>query len=327
MVPVYFVVPAGLVLLDLAGPAEAFRIANKLRPGSFALHYCGPEPEVECGLAGLHLSRLAPLPASLPAQALVVVPGVVDAAFQLDRPPLRAVVDWLARCRAQGRFDLMSVCSGALLAAAAGLPAHRECTSHHHCLPGLARLEPTARIHDNRIFVEDDGIWTSAGVTAGIDLALYLVSRACGPRVRAARGQRRGARPGGLPAPRRHRPGHLALAGRPQPHAPRRAPGAGRHRAQSRGGLDAANPGGAGPYQRAPSQPPVCRARGLHAHGLPVPGAAGAGARTDPRDAAGPRTRGRARRIRLGPPYAAGLAPPRIGLAQRRPAPPDAAAP
>lgn len=89
MVPVYFVVPAGLVLLDLAGPAEAFRIANKLRPGSFALHYCGPEPEVECGLAGLHLSRLAPLPASLPAQALVVVPGVVDAAFQLDRPPLR----------------------------------------------------------------------------------------------------------------------------------------------------------------------------------------------------------------------------------------------
>ncbi|CFM59681.1 AraC family transcriptional regulator [Bordetella pertussis] len=98
MVPVYFVVPAGLVLLDLAGPAEAFRIANKLRPGSFALHYCGPEPEVECGLAGLHLSRLAPLPASLPAQALVVVPGVVDAAFQLDRPPLRAVVDWLARC-------------------------------------------------------------------------------------------------------------------------------------------------------------------------------------------------------------------------------------
>ncbi|AUL17193.1 GlxA family transcriptional regulator [Bordetella bronchiseptica] len=186
MVPVYFVVPAGLVLLDLAGPAEAFRIANKLRPGSFALHYCGPEPEVECGLAGLHLSRLAPLPASLPAQALVVVPGVVDAAFQLDRPPLRAVVDWLARCRAQGRFDLMSVCSGALLAAAAGLLAHRECTSHHHCLPGLARLEPTARIHDNRIFVEDDGIWTSAGVTAGIDLALYLVSRACGPRVASA---------------------------------------------------------------------------------------------------------------------------------------------
>ncbi|KDS77024.1 AraC family transcriptional regulator [Bordetella bronchiseptica KM22] len=101
MVPVYFVVPAGLVLLDLAGPAEAFRIANKLRPGSFALHYCGPEPEVECGLAGLHLSRLAPLPASLPAQALVVVPGVVDAAFQLDRPAAarRGGTGWRAAAR------------------------------------------------------------------------------------------------------------------------------------------------------------------------------------------------------------------------------------
>ena len=54
MIPVYFVLTRGLVLLDLAGPAEAFRVAERLCPGTFALHFCGPEAELECGLAGLH---------------------------------------------------------------------------------------------------------------------------------------------------------------------------------------------------------------------------------------------------------------------------------
>ena len=55
MVPVYFVVAPRIVLLDVAGPAEAFRAANKFAPGSFDVHYCGPEPDVESGLAGLRL--------------------------------------------------------------------------------------------------------------------------------------------------------------------------------------------------------------------------------------------------------------------------------
>ncbi len=184
--PVYFVVQEGIVLLDLAGPAEALRIANRFVPGRYQLHYCGPQEEVESGLQGLYLSRLAPLPERLPAHALVVVSGLVGSEYALDRPDRRALIDWLARRAPADGFDIMSVCAGALMLAAAGLLAGRDCTSHHSCLDALRALAPDARVLENRIFVESAGVWTSAGITAGIDLALYLVARDCGPRVASA---------------------------------------------------------------------------------------------------------------------------------------------
>lgn len=66
---------------------------------------------------------------------------------------------------------------------AAGLTRGRECTTHHGSLAQLAALDPSARILDNRIFVEDGALVSSAGITAGIDLALHMVSRHCGPRI------------------------------------------------------------------------------------------------------------------------------------------------
>ncbi|WP_459616887.1 GlxA family transcriptional regulator [Bordetella sp. 2513F-2] len=183
MTPVYFLVTHGIVLLDLAGPAEAFRSANKCVPGSYALHYCGPEAEVESGLSGLYLNRLQALPAQLPPDALVVVAGQVGAAPDWSAPATRAIVRWLAQRQPQDGFRVMSVCAGALVTAAAGLLRGRECTSHHACLDALRRAEPGARVLDNRIFVEDGPMLTSAGITAGIDLALHLVAQDCGPRV------------------------------------------------------------------------------------------------------------------------------------------------
>ncbi|OZI77520.1 GlxA family transcriptional regulator [Bordetella genomosp. 12] len=184
--PVYFVVLEDIVLLDLAGPAEALRIANRYVPGRYALHYCGPQRDVQSGLQGLYLSGLAPLPDSLPAHALVVISGLVGARYDLDRPDRRALIDWLARRAPADGFGLMSVCAGALMLAAAGLLAGRECTSHHSCLEALRALAPEARVLENRIFVESAGLWTSAGITAGIDLALHMVARDCGPRVASA---------------------------------------------------------------------------------------------------------------------------------------------
>ena len=158
MVPVYFVVAPRIVLLDVAGPAEAFRAANKFAPGSFDVHYCGPEPDVESGLAGLRLGGLEPLPDRLPANALVVLSGMVGASPDWLSPAVSRVVHWLARRQPADGFTLMSVCAGALVAASAGLLHGRECTSHHACLDALARLAPTARVHDNRIFVEDGNL-------------------------------------------------------------------------------------------------------------------------------------------------------------------------
>ncbi|CUR76759.1 GlxA family transcriptional regulator [Achromobacter xylosoxidans] len=183
MIPVYFVLPRGIVLLDVAGPAEAFRVANKLCPDAFAQHFCGPSTEVESGIPGLHLARIQPLPQKLPPEALVIVSGVVGKHIRLDEPEARVIIDWLAARHPVDGFTLMTVCAGALFAAAAGLTRQRECTTHHSCLAQLADMDPSARLHDNRIFVEDGNLVSSAGITAGIDLALHMVSRHCGPRV------------------------------------------------------------------------------------------------------------------------------------------------
>ena len=132
---------------------------------------------------GLHLARIKPLPARLPANALVIVSGVVGTPTRLDDAQARAIIDWLAARQPTDGFTLMTVCAGALFAAAAGLTHGRECTTHHGSLAQLAALDPSARILDNRIFVEDGALVSSAGITAGIDLALHMVSRHCGPRI------------------------------------------------------------------------------------------------------------------------------------------------
>ncbi|WP_241133493.1 GlxA family transcriptional regulator [Achromobacter insuavis] len=183
MIPVHFVLPRGIVLLDVAGPAEAFRVANKLCPDVFSQHFCGPSTEVESGIPGLHLARIQPLPEKLPPEALVIVSGVVGKHIRLDEPEARVIIDWLAARHPADGFTLMTVCAGALFAAAAGLTRQRDCTTHHSCLAQLADLDPSARLHDNRIFVEDGNLVSSAGITAGIDLALHMVARHCGPRV------------------------------------------------------------------------------------------------------------------------------------------------
>jgi len=90
------------------------------------------------------------------------------------------IVDWL-RTRLRPSHRLLSICSGALLAARAGLLDGRACTTHFSCLDELRALAPAARVMDNRLFVEDGNCWSSAGVTAGIDLLLHWLSRLAGP--------------------------------------------------------------------------------------------------------------------------------------------------
>jgi transcriptional regulator GlxA family with amidase domain len=182
MTPVYFLVTRSIVLLDLAGPAEVFRCANLFAPDSFETHFCGLASEMDTGVPGLVLSHLEPLPERLPPGALVITLGQVGDAPDWRDPSVQAVVHWLAERIPADGATLMSVCAGALLAAKAGLLCGRDCTTHHTCLAELAALEPEARVLDNRIFVEDGQVLTSAGITAGIDLALHMVARLCGPQ-------------------------------------------------------------------------------------------------------------------------------------------------
>jgi transcriptional regulator GlxA family with amidase domain len=191
-VNLWFLVLPDTLLLDLAGPAEAFRLANQHLarrglPPAFALHFISPEPETLSSV-GLPLGRLMPLPAELAPDSWVWLLGRPGDASKVIRPEPAwlSARDWLNRTlapllqTAPSPCRLLTVCSGALLAADAGLLAGREATTHHELLGDLARLAPGCRVQGNRVFVQDGPVWSSAGITAGIDLALHLVADVLG---------------------------------------------------------------------------------------------------------------------------------------------------
>jgi transcriptional regulator GlxA family with amidase domain len=180
---VLFVVLPGVVLLDLAGPADAFRNAAQHCPGCYRLRFVAPQPSLPAAV-GLTLGDLEPLPSRLAPNTTVVLTGIAAPHIEPRDPVTRAVIEWL---RGPGFTPalLMCVCAGSILAAHAGRLAGRQCTTHHEHLEELRRAEPRAEVLDNRIFVEDGPVFTSAGVTAGLDLALYVIGQQVGPQVAA----------------------------------------------------------------------------------------------------------------------------------------------
>lgn len=180
-IPVWFITLPGVMALDLTGPAETLKLARD----AFSLRYIGPDESVLMS-TDMVVSRIEPLPESLPDGSLLVLPGVSDSKVWFDTPQAMAVRNWLMRMQPAihaRKITLVCVCSGALLAAKAGLMKGVSCTTHHEVIARLKAAEPAALVKENRIFVEDRGIWTSAGITAGIDLCLHLVGHLCGSQV------------------------------------------------------------------------------------------------------------------------------------------------
>jgi transcriptional regulator GlxA family with amidase domain len=134
----------------------------------------------------LHLDKLEPLPQHIPDHSVIVVTGVTSKGLRLDSAPAITLVRWLKRAMENETVTLMCVCAGALLAAKAGVLKGRECTTHHQHIDDLMQMEPAATVHANRIFVEDGRVFTSAGVTAGLDLTLYVIGQQLGHQVVAA---------------------------------------------------------------------------------------------------------------------------------------------
>jgi transcriptional regulator GlxA family with amidase domain len=173
-------------LLDVAGPLQVFATAN-----DFAVHRGAPAPyDLDVfapGVVGVATSAglglmTKPLPRdSRPLDTLIVAGGWgVNAACE-DA----ALLGWL-RERAPLARRLASVCSGTLLLAAAGLAKGRRVTTHWSRCAELRRRHPDLLVEDDPIFVRDGHIWTSAGVTAGIDLALAMVEEDLGRRAALA---------------------------------------------------------------------------------------------------------------------------------------------
>lgn len=191
-IPVLFVLLPNALLLDLAGPAEVLRLASQLDvdqtdgpPPRFDLQYVGPVARLTTSI-GLPLNDIAPLPAQLPANAIIVIVGVgsnFDAATRRAfETASDAAADWLKAVVAPPGGRILCVCSGALIAARAGLLDGRQCTTHHGLYGALQAAAPGAKVMENRLYVTDGPISTSAGITAGIDMMLQLLAEMAGPR-------------------------------------------------------------------------------------------------------------------------------------------------
>lgn len=173
--PVYILLPPDLLLLDVTGPAEVFYFANRYQQQRrFELHFVAAQSPVTSAI-GLPLLASA-LPETLPPDSLLLIPGVAGHEPDWQHLAMQQLLAWLTRVGQQPEL-LVTICAGSLIAAKAGLLAGHSCTTHHSHSGQLAALSPAARVLENRLFVQDGRLWSSAGVTSGIDLALSLLER------------------------------------------------------------------------------------------------------------------------------------------------------
>jgi transcriptional regulator GlxA family with amidase domain len=166
----------GVQLLDVAGPLQVFATANDLTQGE---PYYAPRAVAQhanvMSSAGLALGAHALPGAGAAVDTLIAAGGAGVYAAARDA----ALVTWLQAQAADTR-RVASVCTGAFLLGAAGLLDGRRATTHWSHCDELAARFPAIHVEADPIFIQDGAIWTSAGVTAGIDLALAMVEQDLG---------------------------------------------------------------------------------------------------------------------------------------------------
>jgi transcriptional regulator GlxA family with amidase domain len=165
----------GVQTLDVTGPAEVLRAATKLHPPGYDVTIAAPE-------AGpLRTSTVTMVPdqplsaCSGRIDTLIVAGGAGTRRAEGDEP----LIAWLRDAARRSR-RVTSVCTGAFLLARAGLLDGRRATTHWASCADLAERYPAVTVEPDPIFVRDGGVATSAGVTAGMDLALALVEEDLG---------------------------------------------------------------------------------------------------------------------------------------------------
>jgi transcriptional regulator GlxA family with amidase domain len=164
-------------LLDASGPITAFEIANEMVPGSYLLTTVSIQGGPIVSSSGLVVESTAVDATERPDTVLVV-----GGSGGPDVEKCSRSMDFLRQWAAEVRV-LCSVCSGAFLLAAAGVLEGRRVTTHWRLAEDLQKRYPRLKVEVDRIYVRDGSIWTSGGVSAGIDLALALIAEDLGQEI------------------------------------------------------------------------------------------------------------------------------------------------
>lgn len=169
---IYLLVLPRVHLLDLAAPGQVF--AHDLFADQHQVHYISPQTAL-CSEQGLQLHQLEPLPEQIGKDDWLMLIGSKQLYRYFHEPAYQQAVQWLRDHH--HKFALLAgICSGTLLAAQAGILNQKRCTTHHDLIPHLRKLAPKAEVQEDCIFVADQQLWTSAGITTGLDLCLHLVT-------------------------------------------------------------------------------------------------------------------------------------------------------
>jgi transcriptional regulator GlxA family with amidase domain len=164
--------------LDLIGPNEVFSVASRIQQGAYHVEIVAPRWHF-CSWSGVRMEAHSTVAAEPgPIDTLIVAGGDGVRAAQENEE----LIAWIHRAAANSR-RVASVCTGAFLLARAGLLDGHEATTHWSSCHELERLYPHVTVQSAPIFVRSGNVYTSAGVTAGIDLALALVEEDLGPKV------------------------------------------------------------------------------------------------------------------------------------------------
>jgi transcriptional regulator GlxA family with amidase domain len=167
-------------LLDVTGPVQVFASANDLVAGAggarpYMLRIVAQDSGAVASSSGVALAA-GPLTKRGEALDTLLVAGGEGAEAAADNPVL---VEWVRKRAARAR-RVASVCTGAFVLAAAGVLDGRRAATHWKYCAKLAQRFPAVHVEPDPIFVRDGPVWSSAGVTAGIDLALALVEEDLG---------------------------------------------------------------------------------------------------------------------------------------------------
>ena len=163
-------------VLDFCGPFEVFSVANRFTdPPAFRVFAVAERPGPVLTRGGLSVNPLHRL-ADCPRPDLLLVPGGQGTRREMHNAVL---TDWI-EARSQEAELVLSVCTGALLLAKAGLLDGLEATTHHGAIDLLRETAPKTTIHSDRRFVDNGRVVCSAGIAAGIDMGLHVVGRLLG---------------------------------------------------------------------------------------------------------------------------------------------------
>jgi transcriptional regulator GlxA family with amidase domain len=165
--------------VDISGPMEVLAQATQVSPPGYAIEVRAPSPEPVPTTSGLLLTPHGTLAdCTGPIDTLIVTGGEGNRQLMQDPAFLHQLRSLAARSR-----RVASVCTGALVLAAAGLLDGRRATTHWQFCDFLSSRFPRVEVEPDAIFVRDDDVITSAGITAGMDMTLSLVEEDVGREV------------------------------------------------------------------------------------------------------------------------------------------------